>query len=118
MALGGIDTASLGAYDERNAQDPVLVRLRRRLVLDFREGWPQTLAEMEIELADGRRVAARHDAGIPARDIGEQGRRLAAKFDALVAPLLGAPRARELREAVFAVDDISDIGRLAALAAD
>ncbi len=118
MALGGIDTASLGAYDERNAQDPVLVRLRRRLVLDFREGWPHTLAEMEIELADGRRVAARHDAGIPASDIGEQGRRLAAKFDALVAPLLGAPRARELREAVFAVDDISDIGRLAALAAD
>jgi 2-methylcitrate dehydratase PrpD len=117
MALGGIDTASLGAYDERNAQDPVLVRLRRRLVLDFREGWPQTLAEMEIELADGRRVATRHDAGIPAGDIDEQGRRLAAKFDTLVAPLLGAPRTRELREAVFAVDDISDIGRLTTLAA-
>src|SRR5437764_1327973 len=34
--------------------------------------------------------------GIPAADIPDQGRRLAAKFDALVEPLLSAPRSREI----------------------
>jgi 2-methylcitrate dehydratase PrpD len=117
MALSGIDTASLGAYSEQNARDPALMRLRERVRLDFQSGWPQTLAEMEIELADGRRVAARHDAGIPASDIGEQGRRLAGKFAALVEPLVGMSRARELRETVLVLDDIADIGALARLAA-
>jgi hypothetical protein len=93
------------------------VRLRERLTLDFRSGWPQTLAEIEIQLVDGARVAARHDSGIPADDIAAQGRRLAAKFDALVVPALSAPRTRELREMVLALDDIADIGRLARLAA-
>jgi 2-methylcitrate dehydratase PrpD len=117
MALAGFDTASLGEYSEANAGDPILMQLRDRLTLDFQSGWPQTLAEMEIELVDGRRVAARHDSGVPADDIAAQGRRLAAKFDALVEPVLGAPRARELREMVLALDDIPDIGRLARLAA-
>jgi 2-methylcitrate dehydratase PrpD len=117
MALSGADTASLGAYSERNAQDPVLIRLRRQLVLQFQTGWPQTLAEMEVELADGRRIAARRDAGIPESDIVEQGRRLAGKFDALVEPLCGRPRTRELGEMVAALDDIADIGRLVRLAA-
>jgi 2-methylcitrate dehydratase PrpD len=117
MALCGIDTASLGAYSEQNARDPALKQLRQRVRLDFQRGWPQTLAEMEVELADGRRVAARHDAGIPASDIGEQGRRLAGKFDALVEPRLGAPRTRELHETVLAVDGIADVSALARLAA-
>jgi 2-methylcitrate dehydratase PrpD len=117
MALAGIDTASLGAYSEADAHDPILVRLRQQLTLDFQSGWPQTLAEIEIELVDGRRLAARHDSGIPADDIAAQGRRLAAKFDALVEPVLGAPRTRELREMALALDDIPDIGGLARLAA-
>jgi 2-methylcitrate dehydratase PrpD len=117
MALSGIDTASLGAYSEANARDPTLLRLRERLTFDFRSGWPQTLAEMEIEILDGRRVAARHDSGIPADDIAAQGRRLAVKFDALVEPVLGPPRTRELREMALALDEIPDIGRLMRLAA-
>ena len=83
---------------------------------EWQQGWPQTLSELELELADGRRVSARHDAGIPAGDIGEQGERLAAKFDALVAPVLGAPRARELREMISGLDDVADIRGLTRLA--
>ncbi len=93
------------------------MRLRERLTFDFRSGWPQTLAEMEIELLDGRRVAERHDLGIPADDIAAQGWRLAMKFDALVEPALGAPRIRKLREMALALDDLPDIGRLMRLAA-
>jgi 2-methylcitrate dehydratase PrpD len=117
MALAGIDTADLGAYSEANARDPGLTALRQRLSFDFQEGWPQTLSEIDIELTDGRRISARHDAGIPAADIAEQGCRLAAKFDTLVEPVLGAPRARELREAVAGLDGLAEIGRLTGLAA-
>ncbi len=117
MALAGVDTASLTAYSAENAGDSGLVRLRERVSLDWQESWPQTLAELELELSDGCRVTARHDAGIPAADIAEQGLRLAAKFDALVEPVLGAPRARELRETIAGLDSLTDIGSLTRLAA-
>jgi 2-methylcitrate dehydratase PrpD len=116
MALCGIDTASLGAYGEMTARDPALVRLRERVAIDFQQNWPQTVAELEIALADGRRVRARHDSGIPAADIAEQGRRLAAKFDGLAAPVLGPARTRELREITAGLDDVADIGIVAQLA--
>jgi 2-methylcitrate dehydratase PrpD len=115
MALSGIDTASLAAYNTENARDQRLVGLRERVVLDWQDSWPQTLAELELQLADGRRLAARHDAGIAAADIADQGRRLAAKFDALVEPVLGVSRTRELRETVAGLDNLADIGRLARL---
>jgi 2-methylcitrate dehydratase PrpD len=117
MALSGIDTASLEAYGECTARDPELVRLRERVAIDFQHNWPQTLAEIEIELAGGRRVTARHDAGIPAADLADQGRRLADKFDSLTGPVLGPARARELRAAIADLDRLDDVGTLARLAA-
>jgi 2-methylcitrate dehydratase PrpD len=116
MALAGVDTASLGAYSEKNARDPALIKLREMVALDFREGWPSTLAEIDVTLANGRLVSARHDAGIPATDVAEQGERLAAKFEALVEPVVGLPRARELRQMVAGLDGLNDIGSLARLA--
>jgi 2-methylcitrate dehydratase PrpD len=117
MTLAGIDTASLGAYSAENARDPALIRLRERIEIDWQDSWPQTLAELEIELADGNRLTARHDAGIPAADIADQGRRLAAKFDALVEPMLGAPRTRELRETIAGLHHLAGVTDLARLAA-
>ena len=116
MALAGVDTASLGAYSAENARDPGLIKLRDRVRFDWQNNWPQTLCELELELVDGRCLTARHDAGVPAADIAEQGARLAAKFDGLVAPVLGAPRARELREMISGLDDVADILSLARLA--
>ena len=117
MALAGVDTASLGAYSAENARDPGLIKLRDRVRFDWQNNWPQTLCELELELVDGRCLTARHDAGVPAADIAEQGARLAAKFDGLVAPVLGAPRARELREMICGLDDVADIRNLTRLAA-
>src|SRR6266478_2320864 len=73
MALAGVDTASLGAYSAENALDPGLVELRERIGFDWQNNWPQTLSELELGFADGRHVSARHDAGIPAPDVAEQG---------------------------------------------
>jgi 2-methylcitrate dehydratase PrpD len=117
MALAGVDTASLGAYSAENARDPGLMQLRERVRFEWQEGWPQTLCELELELVDGRRISARHDAGVPAADIAAQRERLAAKFNALVAPVLGASRARELREMISDFDNLGDIRSLARLAA-
>jgi 2-methylcitrate dehydratase PrpD len=117
MALAGVDTASLGAYSAGNAHDPALIGLRERIEIDWQDSWPQTLAELEIELAGENRLTARHDAGIPAADIADQGRRLAAKFDALVEPMLGGPRTRELRETIAGLDHLAGVTDLARLAA-
>jgi 2-methylcitrate dehydratase PrpD len=117
MALAGVDTASLGAYSAENARDPALIGLREQIEIDWQDSWPQTVSELEIELTDGRRLTERHDAGIPAADIADQGRRLAAKFDALVEPLVGAPRTRELRETIAGLDHLADVAALAKLAA-
>jgi 2-methylcitrate dehydratase PrpD len=116
MALAGVDTASLDVYSVANARDAGLITLRARVMLDWQDSWPQTLSELELELFDGRRIAARHDAGIPAADIAEQGERLAGKFDTLVQPMLGAPRTRELREVISSLDNVADIGSLSRLA--
>ena len=117
MALAGIDTASLGAYSAENARNPALIGLRERIEIVWQDNWPQTLSELEIELAGGNRLTAHHDAGIPAADIADQGRRLAAKFDALVEPLLGGPRTRELRETIAGLDRLADVASLTKLAA-
>ncbi len=117
MALAGVDTASLGVYSVANACDPQLVRLRQRVRFEWQENWPQTLSEIDLDLIDGRRLTARHDAGIPAPDVALQGERLAAKFDALVEPRLGGSRTRELRAMVSGLDSIAEIGSLARLAA-
>ena len=117
MSLAGINTASLGAYNTANAQDQDLVRLRERVALDWQDSWPQTVSELELELADGRRLTARHDAGISAADIADQGRRLGAKFASLVEAVFGPARTRELRETIASLDDVADIGSLTKLAA-
>jgi 2-methylcitrate dehydratase PrpD len=117
MALAGVDTASLGAYSIENARDPGLSVLRRRVTIDFQDHWPQTLAELEVATSDGRRISVRHDAGIPAADIAEQGRRLSAKFDSLVEPVRGAARSRELRGMIGGLDKLPEIGSLVGLAA-
>src|SRR5947209_12798472 len=117
MALAGVDTASLGAYSAGNARDPGLIGLRERIEIDWQDSWPQTLSELEIQLAGGNRLKGRHDAGIPAADIADQGRRLAAKFDALVEPVLGAPRTRELRETIAGLDRLTNVAELTELAA-
>ncbi len=117
MALAGVDTARVGAYDESTARDPALVQLRHKVTIDFQQSWPQTLAELDVETTDGRRFTARHDSGVPESDLALQGRRLGDKFDSLVVPILGSARARELREAVAALDDLQDVGVIARLTA-
>jgi 2-methylcitrate dehydratase PrpD len=113
LALAGADTSRLSVYSDAAAHDEAMNRLRDRVAVEFASGWPITLTEVEIALDDGRVVAARHDAGVPAPDVNQQGRRLEDKFSALVGPILGASRAEALRETIARLDEITDVGELA-----
>jgi 2-methylcitrate dehydratase PrpD len=114
MALGlaGADTSALSAYADEVTQDREMNRLRDKVSVEFVSGWPITLTEVEIALQDGRTVAARHDSGVPAADLDDQGRRLEEKFAALVEPLLGGKRTDALRQTIGRLDDLQDIGDL------
>jgi 2-methylcitrate dehydratase PrpD len=106
MGLAGVDTSRLSTYSEAVAADPVLIGLRDKVSLDFRTGVPSTFTEIELSLRDGSRFTAQHDAGLPAGDVVHQGKRLEAKFAALVDPVLGTAKTARL---------ISEIGRLESL---
>ena len=107
MGLAGVDTSRLSTYSEGVAADPVLIGLRDKVSFEFQTGIPNTFTEIQLLLRDGSRFSAQHDAGIPASDVAHQGRRLEAKFAALVDPVLGTDKTARL---------IADIGRFEALA--
>ena len=117
MGLAGVDTSRLSSYSETIAADPVLIGLRNKVAFDFRSGIRNTFTETTVSLRDGSRVSARHDSGIPATDDTEQGRRLEAKFVALVGPVLGADRTARLIAEIGQFDTLSDLRGLLALGA-
>jgi 2-methylcitrate dehydratase PrpD len=109
MALAGVDTGGLNSYSEATAADPTLIRLRDKVEFDFLNGTPNTVADLEIVLTDGRTLAASHDSGVPATDIPEQGRRVEEKFASLATPILGAARARDLLGEIARFDTLTDL---------
>ncbi len=115
MALAGIDTGGLASYSEATAADPALIALRDKVEFDFQPGRPNTFAALELELTDGRRMTAEHDAGIPTTDVAEQGRRIEEKFLALAEPILGAEAARTVIGEVGALDRLPDLRGLLGL---
>jgi 2-methylcitrate dehydratase PrpD len=116
FGLAGVDTSRLDSYSERMATDRAIVMLRDKVEVSFEPRWPNAAAELEVTLADGLRVAARHDAGVPATDLGEQGRHLHTKFMTLVEPVLGSAQAEALAEAVGTIDRAESIAELMRLA--
>lgn len=116
FALAGIDTAALDSYSAANANDPALTRLRDKVEVSFRDGWPQTRAALALHFTDGRTLAAEHDAGLPERDVAAQGRRIAAKFHALVEPVLGTAGAERLHGAIVGLDRLANVDQVLVLA--
>jgi 2-methylcitrate dehydratase PrpD len=112
MGLAGVDTSRPSSYSEAVAADPVLIGLRDRVALDFRTGIPNTFSEIELQLRDGSRFFARHDAGIPAVDVADQGNRLEMKFVSLVEPVLGTGQATELIAGIARLDSLTDVREL------
>ena len=66
--------------------------------------WPMVQGEVFVTLKDGRVLRALHDAAVPDPDLARQGRRLAAKFERLVTPALGAVRVSRLVAGIEALE--------------
>jgi hypothetical protein len=109
MGLSGVDTGRLSTYSAETAADPDLVAVRDRVELDFRTGIPNTFAAIELTLTDGSTLTAKHDAGVPAADTADQGRRLEEKFMALVEPVLGGNTAGALIAEVNRLEALPDV---------
>jgi hypothetical protein len=109
MGLAGVDTSRLSTYSEAVAADPVLIGLRDKVSLDFRSGIANTFTEIELALRDGSRFTAQHDSGVPATDVVDQGKRLEAKFAALVDPVLGADKTAALIVDIGRFDTLPDV---------
>jgi hypothetical protein len=92
LALAGLETSRPDVFSDDNAVAESVVRLRDKVAVDLAPDLALTMCEMEIELDDRRTWTTIHDAGMPTQDCAEQGRRVADKFHALVAPVLGRSR--------------------------
>jgi 2-methylcitrate dehydratase PrpD len=112
MALTGVDTANLDSYSDAVTQEPRIRALRDKMAIEFVPHWEHSFAEMAIELDDGTTVETQHDSGIPWADVGKQRSALETKFDSLVTPILGAGKARKLRETIDRIDSLTDVGEL------
>ena len=117
MALANVDTGRLASYSKETAADPTLVSLRDKIACEFVPGMPNTLANLELELTDGRRLATTYDSGVPADDIDDQGRRLEEKFVALAEPVLGTAKTHDLLGELQRIDTLPDLRRVIAMCA-
>lgn len=117
FALAGVDTARLDTFCDARTAEPRLVALRDKVSVEPLPGVESTVIEVEIIGRDGSRRRARHDAGVAATDIAEQGRRLRAKFLSLVEPVLGASAAQGLIATIANLDALPSVAVLARAAA-
>jgi 2-methylcitrate dehydratase PrpD len=114
MALAGRDTSGIATYTDALTQDPELVRLRDMVAIEFVEGKPEAWGDLTVT-TDAGTLTATHDAGAPDADLARQGDKLAAKFDALVAPILG-DRTTDLRAALVGFGGAADLSAIMQLA--
>jgi len=112
MVLSGIDTGAMGSYTDEAANRNDLVDLRRKVEIVAKPLGSRMQAEVVVDLADGRSLVGKADAGVPSADIDEQERRLSEKFMALVVPVLGEERAKQALEACLALDTAEDAARI------
>jgi 2-methylcitrate dehydratase PrpD len=116
--LLGANTAGFTLFEEANVRDSALCALRDKITVEFVNGRPRMQSDVIVELTDGRKLRASHDAGIPSSDHVQQGERLRVKFERLAEPVLGAARARALLQSIEALERTSVPDLMAACAAE
>jgi 2-methylcitrate dehydratase PrpD len=104
MALLGDDTADPVAYSDRRIADPSLVALRDRVTVVPDGTLPATRSVVTVAMDDGRTLVASDDTGQPAADLGQQERRLVAKFRTLAVPVVEEGSTSAIVDAVLRSD--------------
>jgi 2-methylcitrate dehydratase PrpD len=107
LALLGEDTSDEALYSDATAARGDVARLRDLVQVEpTSQG---TLAHVELQLRDGRRLQASKDVGVPETDLDQQGVRLEAKFRRLVG---GAVDAEAVIAACSGLGDTPNLDRL------
>jgi 2-methylcitrate dehydratase PrpD len=96
-------------------QDPTIAAIRSKVTFEVDRSIPEHEAYVTIMLKDGRSVSThvKHASGSPENPLTND--QLAEKFDAIVRPILGPDRARQLFEAAWSLDEapgVADLLRL------
>jgi 2-methylcitrate dehydratase PrpD len=115
LALLGEDTRDPATFSDTKLRESGLVALRDRIRVSAGDGFTSTRARVVVE-SHGERAEATLDTGVPAPDLRVQGERLRAKFALLAEPVLGAPGAKQLADAVGAAQDLELASELVRLA--
>lgn len=107
MTLSGLNTQDVNAFEDQEA----FVRLRPwrdKVELLFDPLTPAPQCAAEIVFADGSTAQTTHNSEVPNDDLDDQEKKLAAKFDALVSPVLGLKAAADLLDGVLRLEQMRD----------
>jgi 2-methylcitrate dehydratase PrpD len=108
-------TSRPDTFEMSELTKPDVISLRDRIKVDYKDGWPMTLAEAEVSLVDGRKYSARHDTAVDLPTAAQRTQRIREKFLQLALPAIGLVRAKDLAIAVDKLDELSNVRGLARL---
>ena len=115
LALHGVDTSDIAAYNDAIVLRPELEAIRAITTVELAPpGWPEDVTEVRVETVDGRLLVASHDVSEPAGDLTVLTETLRTKFLNLVEPRLDATRARDLMSRVARLAELDDLADLMA----
>ena len=109
MALSGIDTGSLGSYEDSIAVRADLISLRDKVKVIARNFPTRMQSEVAITLKNGQILSSFADAGVPARDLDVQEGRLIEKFQSLADPIFSESQIRTTIESCLKLDELEDV---------
>lgn len=115
LAAMALYDADLSVIHDRDASDPALVELRRRVAV-VGDGQAGAATHVEIVRTDGTTVDVAHDVLTPEDDLAGERSRLVRKFHALAEPVVGAAAAVRVLAAIEDPDAaVADLMRRSAL---
>jgi 2-methylcitrate dehydratase PrpD len=113
LALHGVDTSNVAAYDDAVVLRPDLEATRLITVVELAPpGWPEDVTEVSVETVDGRTLIQRHDISSPPSDLRGQRGRLQTKFLNLAGPIIGPRRADDLLAELEGFAELEDLAAL------
>ena len=111
LAILGFDTASPATFVDSIVQQPVLQEMIGRVAVETDPSLRSTQTVVELEDKFQNAFRAEFDSGVPATDLEQQGRKLAAKFDAIALPVLGDDASR-FSAGLESLPDLPDVRQL------
>ena len=111
LVILGFDTASPATFVDSIVQQPVLQEMIGRVAVETDPSLRSTQTVVELEDKFQNAFRAEFDSGVPATDLEQQGRKLAAKFDAIALPVLGDDASR-FSAGLESLPDLPDVRQL------